>query len=307
MKTGKITAIILICFYTLRVNADQLQCLDKDSAHKAKAFLEKQKSLIIWCACCDKNSEKTFVHIDSIKIDSKPCNYQLTLYGKSKFSEKYISTLDLAYVYSNKGKLGVNVGLELGFKCDPCSKPFVWKEYLPADTYWLPRTRKDYEFKLSLFATEVDLVLNDSTKELFIKDTESRSVYFGKHYTNYETSIDQDGNETFNYFQSDSTLCHCIKAPFKNHPPTISDGILIGVKIKGYYYWAKQAHFSVTGENGINQTSTLSPNFLTDLNAYCMFLKENGTIRIDYMEFEGKNENGVPAKYFIKNICVQYK
>lgn len=54
----------------------------------------------------------------------------------------------------------------------------------------------------------------------------------------------------------------------------------------------------------LSEKSTIARDFKRKLMAYFAKMKPEGFMKIDFMEFEGIDDKGKMARYFIKNICL---
>jgi len=122
---GLLCQVLLIFILSIYCKADQLAYITKTQAEKAASFLKQQKELIIWCACCDNDTKK---RIELINTTSEPAGYEdyykITIEGIDLNGELITEEVDLAYVHYIKDDMAYCVGSELGFECDPCTKPF---------------------------------------------------------------------------------------------------------------------------------------------------------------------------------------
>jgi hypothetical protein len=101
--------------------ADQLAYISKEDAEKAVEFIRKQKSIILFCGCCDNDKP---IMIKPVNVYAKYTNfenfYEVVVEYKNK--EGLISTteLDLAYTWYKKKKKIETVGQKLNLKHDFC-------------------------------------------------------------------------------------------------------------------------------------------------------------------------------------------
>jgi len=123
-------AVLLLS--SVNVKADQLRILSKQQADAVVAFLKKQKQLVFWCACCDKDA-KQLITVSGVSGESAGnSGYYLRVDGTKESGERVIiSNEDLANIhYLSDGKAH-NVGKALGFECDPCTQPFAYSAPSP--------------------------------------------------------------------------------------------------------------------------------------------------------------------------------
>jgi len=120
-----IVSIILLVFLSIICKADQLAYLSKDHAQKATTYLQKQTEILLWCACCDKEP-KQIVKVSKVYYEYTGNKefYHIFLIGINQNGKQVKEELDLAYVHINKNGKWYSLGKELGFKCNPCTKPF---------------------------------------------------------------------------------------------------------------------------------------------------------------------------------------
>ena len=124
----KFTLLALFVVLGFVAKADQLAWITLDQAKTAVKYLSKEKKVILWCACCD-NDKKVVVAVSKVSYKKAEGDYyQVVLEGINSKGESIVEEIDLAYVHVNiKGK-GNCLGQVLKFDCDPCMKPFAWKE-----------------------------------------------------------------------------------------------------------------------------------------------------------------------------------
>lgn len=123
----KIILLLLFTSLSRPTFSDQLAYISKEQAENTVAFLndEQISTVILWCACCD-NDSKVKVKIDKVyyKYTGYENYYQVYINGRTLDGRNIDEGVDLAYVHIKKGKKWYCLGKELGFKCDPCTKPF---------------------------------------------------------------------------------------------------------------------------------------------------------------------------------------
>jgi hypothetical protein len=81
---------------------------------------------MLWCACCDKDI-KTKVNVTGVHYrlaTESTVYYEVVIEGTYMGGEKLKDAFDLAYVHIFRGSKWRCLGKELGFECDPCTKPF---------------------------------------------------------------------------------------------------------------------------------------------------------------------------------------
>jgi len=124
--------IFLPFFFILTINsyADQLAWLTKDEVKQAMDYINSNEigEVILFCACCD-DDVKVKVTVNKIYYrqvkDSKEY-YEIVIEGTTAETKPVKKAVDLAYVHIKKDDKAVCLGQEMGFKCDPCTKPFDW-------------------------------------------------------------------------------------------------------------------------------------------------------------------------------------
>ena len=124
--------VFLPFFFILTINSysDQLAWLTKDEVKQAMDYINSNGigEVILFCACCDDDvKEKVTVskiYYRQVK-DSKEY-YEIVIDGTTAETKPVKKAVDLAYVHIKKDNKAVCLGLEMGFKCDPCTKPFDW-------------------------------------------------------------------------------------------------------------------------------------------------------------------------------------
>ena len=110
--------------------ADQLAWLDKDQLKQAMDYINKNdiKEVILFCGCCDKDVREK-VSVSKIyyrQVKNSKEYYEIVIEGTTPESRTVKKAVDLAYVNIKKDDKAVCLGLEMGFTCDPCIKPFDW-------------------------------------------------------------------------------------------------------------------------------------------------------------------------------------
>ena len=110
--------------------ADQLAYITKEQAQKATDFLKSQKKVVLWCACCDKDSPKRVIKVSKVYFlaTGYEDTYKVVLEGKDSDGKHVKEELDLAYVHCKQKGMAECVGKALGFDCDPCTDAFKWPE-----------------------------------------------------------------------------------------------------------------------------------------------------------------------------------
>jgi len=125
----KITVLLFFFLIAGYGKADQLAWLSKDQAEQTISYFKDNTitEVILWCACCD-NDPKTKLTITNFyyRAASDPAYYELVLVGKTQDGNTLNRAVDLAYVHVKIGNQAMCLGKELGFDCDPCTKPFRW-------------------------------------------------------------------------------------------------------------------------------------------------------------------------------------
>lgn len=118
--------LLLAFFATTLCRADQLQYISKEQAQLATEFLSSQKEVLIRCACCNENNTRNIITLKKVYFEHSGFEdyYKVIVEGKNNRGDKVKMELDLAYVFFKIAKKAYNVGLTLGFKCDPCTAPF---------------------------------------------------------------------------------------------------------------------------------------------------------------------------------------
>ena len=122
--------LFLILINAITTKADQLAWLDKSQLNQAMDYINKNdiKEVILFCGCCDKDiKEKILVskiYYRQVK-DSKEY-YEIVIEGTTLETKPVKKAVDLAYVHIKKNDKAVCLGVEMGFTCDPCTKPFDW-------------------------------------------------------------------------------------------------------------------------------------------------------------------------------------
>jgi hypothetical protein len=120
---------IILSLFTLLVFhfaglADQLAYLSKADADRAANFLEKQKTVGIYCGCCD-NDVLEAVEISGVEVKYTGYEQYYEVYIKYKSNDELKTVaVDLAYLWVNTKGIGIQtVGKALGLEHDPCNTP----------------------------------------------------------------------------------------------------------------------------------------------------------------------------------------
>ena len=126
----KLIILLPLFFIISNCFADQLALMSKEDAENTVYFLTMNNfsEVILWCACCD-NDIKMKVHIDEVTYRQSPTApeyYEVVIKGYSRQDKDINTPVDLAYVFIKRGSKAHCLGLEMGFQCDPCTKPFSW-------------------------------------------------------------------------------------------------------------------------------------------------------------------------------------
>jgi len=120
--------IMALLFISNSIFADQLSYISKSQADSAVVLLTKQSEVILWCGCCDNDPKQT-IKVTKVYFEFTGHKdfYQVIIVGTDNKGRNVRNEIDLAYIYFNKNGIAQCVGKELGFTCDPCSKPFSWR------------------------------------------------------------------------------------------------------------------------------------------------------------------------------------
>jgi hypothetical protein len=121
-----ILIIFIACALSIPVKADQLMYLNLDQARSATEYLNNEKQVILWCACCSDET-KTMVNVTSVNyyhVDGE--FYFVVVRGTTSKGESVEQYVDLAYVHVNVQGKAKCLAQELKINCDPCTKPFKW-------------------------------------------------------------------------------------------------------------------------------------------------------------------------------------
>jgi len=120
----------LLFFISNLTKADQLAWLTKDEVTQAMDYINNNdiKEVILFCACCDKDvMEKVLVSkIYYRQVKGSKEYFEIVIEGATLETKPISKAVDLAYVHIKKDDKAVCLGLEMGFKCDPCITPFNW-------------------------------------------------------------------------------------------------------------------------------------------------------------------------------------
>jgi len=122
--------VFLSLFIFIKISfADQLAWLTKDQAEKTVAYFNDNniKQVVLWCACCD-NDTKVKVSVTEVRyrhVKNSKEYYEFVIEGTYMGGEKLSDSFDLAYVHIFRDGKWWCLGKELGFECDPCTKPFT--------------------------------------------------------------------------------------------------------------------------------------------------------------------------------------
>ncbi|MEI8203906.1 MAG: hypothetical protein WCH34_12880 [Bacteroidota bacterium] len=121
----KLLLVFLSSISTHFIFADQLSYITKSQADSAISVLKNQSEVLLWCACCDKDP-KQIVKVSKVyyEFTGNKEFYHIFLIGINQNGKQIKEELDLAYVHIYKNGKWYSLGQELGFKCNPCTKPF---------------------------------------------------------------------------------------------------------------------------------------------------------------------------------------
>jgi hypothetical protein len=126
----RILFFILLVSSVYAAKADQLAWLTKDQAAETVDYLKNNdiKEVILFCGCCDKDVKKK-VKVTKIfyRQTENPDYFEVVIVGNTLESEMVNEGVDLAYTFINKDGKAACLGKEMGYQCDPCTKPFKWK------------------------------------------------------------------------------------------------------------------------------------------------------------------------------------
>jgi len=126
-KSIFILSFMLISFIS---KADQLAFISENQAKEAVEYLKSEKSVILWCACCE-DEEREKITITKISYEETRLNgrYQVIIEGVDSEGEEIKEYADLAYVHVKVKHKAVSLGKVLNYRCDPCTEPFSWRKF----------------------------------------------------------------------------------------------------------------------------------------------------------------------------------
>lgn len=122
---------LLFCtlFMSTFALADQWYVLDIDTASRAKQLLDKQKNIILWCACCT-NDPKQNIQLQEVNVlpyEGIANSYYIKIKGRNITTNAVVEEgIDLAYVHLLKNKKKTrNLADALKLSpLDPCTPAF---------------------------------------------------------------------------------------------------------------------------------------------------------------------------------------
>ncbi len=121
MKTFAL--LLLFVGFATFAKADQLAYLSKEDAERAAEFIRTQKTLYLFCGCCDGD---TPVKISPVSVEVVYTNYEdyyeVIVTYKENGQEKQ-AALDLAYTWFKKKRDMLTVGSAMNLEHDICN-PF---------------------------------------------------------------------------------------------------------------------------------------------------------------------------------------
>ncbi len=120
----------LLFILTVNSRSDQLAWLTKDEVTQAMDYINNREinEVILFCGCCD-NDLKAKINVSRFyyrQVKGSKQYYEIVIEGMTQGLKPVDQAVDLAYVNIRKDDKAVCLGLEMGFKCDPCTKPFDW-------------------------------------------------------------------------------------------------------------------------------------------------------------------------------------
>jgi|GEM_PF-1191044 len=131
MKLTKLIFILLISFLTLSVQANQLLLMSAENAEKAAAYINKQKEIILYCACCN-NDRALKVNVAEAAVETyQNLGTGVRLKGSDQDRNVIDQFVDLAQVWVKFKGVGVNLGKVMNLRCDPCASSLDWKTMKP--------------------------------------------------------------------------------------------------------------------------------------------------------------------------------
>ena len=123
----KIILFALLIAFSKVSFADQLAYISREQAEETVTYFEDKdiKHVVLWCACCEYDP-KVKVTISRIyyKYTGHEKYYEVHIAGKTSGGKSIDEAVDLAYVHIKKNGKWYCLGKELGFECNPCTKPF---------------------------------------------------------------------------------------------------------------------------------------------------------------------------------------
>jgi hypothetical protein len=325
--------LILIFLMPFITYADQFVYVTLEQAQQAKIVLEKNKEVIAYCSECSDTSRK-YIKTDSVGISSSGSRANVTVYGKTQYSEKTSDVIDMAYYHIKVNGKAVSLAQILklydskgtnkilkSFK--DSSKPFNW--WFPSDTdkYWEPHLLSS---KLKFFNQSFRVRVGEKNDVEF--DTLPKECYIGKHINSMEISLNpSDLSETSTYLFSEYTSCNkvvSVSHNFLNYnlfEGSAETKIPIALAHEDKIYLCESLNLTITSKDGgIHEISSLSPNFESRLGYYInevpssdksfynlptatSSLYQKGLVKIDVATFVNK-EDGEESKITLKNFCI---
>ena len=320
---NRLLNLLLVFFMPIISQADQFVYVSYEQALKAKNVLQKQSQVILHCTCCD--SSKQYIMVDSVDIAGQSADYRLFISGITQYGLYKRIPIDLAYCYIKvKGK-AVSMAKYIALT-DSNSSPQCYKDF----TWFFPESASDY-WKSNLHSLSVSIMgqtIQASLDSLgLIQFTSQQSTqYIGNHLHSSHLSIDVETLEQIvSFIACDSTTCSAvIKLPYddikNNFLLTDLGSINVHVWKGEEVYDMISASLSFTNKDGgLDETSTLSPNFPNRVieRLYALPVREEwqkvslfselypqGIIKINFAQFMPANKQAAIAAITLRNVCV---
>jgi hypothetical protein len=126
----KSITLLFVVLISLNAQADQQAILHQEEAEKTVAFLKKQNELILYCACCSRDTQ-TKMLLTKVSYECEASNWcKVRVEGTDVVTQETINkTIDLAYAWVNVEGVARNLAWEMGLNASPCTDPFDWETY----------------------------------------------------------------------------------------------------------------------------------------------------------------------------------
>lgn len=237
MRLTKLVSFLLVLACSIPARADQHILLSRENAERAAAYLNKQKEVILYCACCTGDNPLKVSIAEASVEDYKGYGTGVRLKGVDQYKNSINRFVDLAYVWVKSNKEAINFAKVLNLPCRPCAELLDWKsmeeKQAKTETSGLNAKMRAQVAYLTKVYTSKD------SFTLVTQNNKKHKVY--SSYASYDSVLHRFSVQYKTYHRGFHKLQYTID--FRNVQKVKAKGNMLILHAK------KDAHFSLT-DNG---------------------------------------------------------